>query len=596
MHRWRRSTNRKVMFIALLALIGLVGCVPFAAAQPSPAAPQATGLALQVDLAAARFPIDPLIYGVNSYGLSESEAAALAAAINLPIRRWGGNTTSRYNWQTDFYNTGSDYFFENIPAEGRVASELPNNSATNRFIAANRAAGIESLITVPLIGWVAKNSPDQHPFDCGFRVSRYQAQQATDPYDPDCGNGIAAAGNPNFAVGERITGNDPTDTSITADPSFVQAWVEHLVGRFGGATAGGVRFYALDNEPGLWNETHRDVFPGYLSFDELTNRGIAYAQAIKAADPNALILGPVQDGWTRYFYASYGSYTDAMAQADRDAKGVPFVVWYLQQFRQAEQTSGQRLLDYLDLHYYPQASGVTLQPAGDADRQALRLRSTRALWDPSYVDESWIVDTEGGNTSVQLLPRMRAWRDTFYPGTKLAITEYNWGGLEHINGALTQADVLGIFGRERLDMAMLWGPPTADQPGAFALRMYRNYDGSGSSFGDQGLPASSADQERVAIYAAERSSDGALTIMLINKSSTAEAISLTFAHGANGNSIGTIEQYRYSSADLTQITRLSDQNLNGSLLNTTLPASSITLLVVPADAPRSFTYLPLVRS
>ena len=49
----------------------------------------------------------------------------------------------------------------------------------------------------------------------------------------------------------------------------------------------------------------------------------------------------------------------------------------------------QRTLDILDIHYYPQASGVTSNKT-DAATAALRLRSTRSLWDPTYTDESWI--------------------------------------------------------------------------------------------------------------------------------------------------------------------------------------------------------------
>ena len=107
---------------------------------------------------------------------------------------------------------------------------------------------------------------------------------------------------------------------------------------------------------------------------------------------------------------------------------IPFVPWYLQQMRAYEQQHGTRILDYVDLHYYPQAAGVSLSSAGNATTQALRLRSTRALWDATYVDESWIGEP------VRLIPRMRDWVATDYPGTKTAVTEYNWGGLEHING------------------------------------------------------------------------------------------------------------------------------------------------------------------
>ena len=143
-----------------------------------------------------------------------------------------------------------------------------------------------------------------------------------------------------------------------------------------------------------------------------------------------------------------------------------------------------RILDYLDIHFYPQ-NGVALSPAGDANTQALRLRSTRALWDPTYADESWIAQTSEG-PFVRLIPRMRDWVNNHYPGTKIALGEYNWGALDHLNGALAQADILGIFGRESLDLAALWDPPSSAQPGAYAFRMYRNYDGTGtrSVFGD----------------------------------------------------------------------------------------------------------------
>src|SRR6476469_264537 len=158
-----------------------------------------------------------------------------------------------------------------------------------------------------------------------------------------------------------------------------------------------------------------------------------------------------------------------------------------------ERAHGVRILDYLDLHFYQQANGVALAPAGDSLQQALRLRSTRALWDPSYNDESYIRDLDTG-AYLQMIPRMKSWVADNYPGTKLAISEYNWGALDHINGALAQADVLGIFGREALDLATLWEPPADGDPGAFAVRMYRNDDGSGGSVGETSVRATSADQ------------------------------------------------------------------------------------------------------
>ena len=152
---------------------------------------------------------------------------------------------------------------------------------------------------------------------------------------------------------------------------------------------------------------------------------------------------------------------------------LPLTDGYLPQMRDYEQAQSARLLDYVDLHYYAQATGVALEPAGDVATQALRLRSTRSLWDPDYADESWIGEP------VRLIPRIRDWVANNYPGTKLAISEYNWDGFGHVNGALAQADVLGFFGREPLDLATLWTAPEPDNPVAYAFRLYRNYDGAG---------------------------------------------------------------------------------------------------------------------
>jgi Glycoside hydrolase family 44 len=580
----------------LLLLLGIAVLVT----APGRAASAATGPALSINAGADQHAISPLIYGMNFAD------AALAQELRLPVDRWGGNSTTRYNWRLDVHNTGSDYYFENIP-DGD-STTLPNDSTADRFIDQDRSTNTQTLLTMPLIGWTPSTRKDQHPYDCGFKVSKYGAQQRVDAqWDPDCGNGV-------WTNGTLITGNDPADTSVAIGPAFVQDWVRHLIARYGTAAQGGVKLYNLDNEPGLWNETHRDVHPAPPTYDELTDRGKQYAIAIKAVDPGALTLGPVQDGWTRYYYSSYGAYPDIVAQQDRAAHGgKPFVEWYLQQMAAYENTNHMRLLDYFDLHYYPQAVNdkgtpdpnddepVSLAPAGDADTQALRLRSTAAFWDPSYVDESWIPSTGeatavngvGVDGAIQLIPRMRDWVAKNYPGTKLAITEYNWGALDDMNGALAQADVLGIFGRDGLDLATLWAPPNADDPGAFAFRMYRNYDGQGTAFGDTSVAASSADPGQLAIYAARRGGDGALTLMIINKS----AASLTSPISLAGfTSSGTAQVYRYSAANAQQIVHQADQAVGGNF-SATFPASSITLMVLPKlNVPLTRRVeLPLVR-
>lgn len=537
---------------------------------PAPLPP----LALSVDAAAHRQPISPDIYGVDN------ASEALARAIRLPVRRWGGNARSRYNYQLDTTNTGEDYYFENVSLE----DSTPGSAADN-FVERDRSTGARTLLTVPLIGWVAKDATS-----CGFDSTKvdvngvpvFPAQSGYDPYRSRCGTGLRTDG-----VTRITSGFDKQDTSIEANAAFVQGWVSHLVNKFGTAANGGVAYYNLDNEPSLWNSTHRDVHPAPTSYDELRDLTYSHAAAIKAADPSAKTLGPVAYGWTAYFYSALdvagGPDWWNNPQDHARHNNTDFVPWYLAQMRDYQAHHNVRILDYLDLHFYPESSGLARRPAGDADMQAKRLRSTRALWDRYYVDESWI------NQPVRLLPRMREWVDQNYAGTKLAITEYNFGALDDLNGALAQADVLGIFGREGLHLATLWWYHKDHQttfephhPAAFAFRMYRNYDGQGGAFGDTRVKASSTDEASLAVYAAERTGDGALTVMVINKTGSALAPPLSLGNFSAGASA---QVFRYSAANLGAIVQEAAWQVSGNSLTASYPAHSITLLVIPRAAP-----------
>lgn len=557
----------------------------------APVAPQA--ITLSVDANAARKSISPDIYGMNY------APEALAAELRLPVRRWGGNATSRYNYLNDISNHGSDYFFENIP-QG-PGTNLPAGSAANLFIDQDRRTATRTMMTVPATGWVSKiGSPTDHPFACGFKRSKYPGQlggdnpnfpvgtpeQDFDPYDFDCGPG-------RYPDGSFVAGNDPTDTSTAIGASFVTQWVNDLKARYGAASAGGVAFYSIDNEPALWNSTHRDVHPNPLTYQELVDAAKVYGKAVKDADPTAKTIGPAEYGWCAFFYSAAdgdGATKGCAPGADSAAHGgLQIMDYYLQQLRAHEVATGLRVLDYFDLHYYPQNPGVSLSPAGSAATQAMRLRATRSLWDPAYVDESWIGQGMVNGGIIRFLPRMRDWVASNYPGTKLAISEYNFGGLEHINGALAQADVLGIFGREGLDLATHWDPPTSAQPGAFAFRMYRNYDGAGHGFGETSVQSVSSDQSQLAVYGAQRASDNALTLMVINKTGG----DITSALSLSGfTPSGNAAVYRYSSASLGAIQHLADQPVAASGFQATYPANSITLYVIqqaPATPPPPLT-------
>jgi hypothetical protein len=542
------------VFPPVLALTAsLLGAPPAAHAQnPS--------VTISVDAAANRHAIDPRIYGV-AYGTT-----AALSDLNVVLNRYGGNNASRYNWKLNADNRGNDWYFESVPD----ASATPGGRGDD-FIRLTKNAGAEAMITIPMVGYVGKLGPNRSKL-ASFSVSKYGAQTSNDAqWFPDAGDGIRASN------GAPITGNNRLDANVAAGSTFQKGWIQHLVSAWGTAANGGLKYYLYDNEPSIWYATHRDVHPIGATMDEIKNRIIEYGNMIKTVDPSALLVGPEEWGWSGYFFSGYdlqyGQKHGWSSLPDRaNHGGADYLPWLLDQLRQYEATHGKRLLDIFTVHYYPQ--GGEFSNDTSTSMQLLRNQSTRSLWDPNYVDRSWI------NTQVQLIPRIKGWVSTYYPGTLIGITEYNWGAEGHINGATTQADILGIFGREGLDLATRWTAPDPSTPTYKAIKLYCNYDGAKSTFGDSSCSASVPNPDTVSAFAAVRSLDGALTVMVISKrlsGKTPVRLNLSnFTHGS------AAQVYQLTATNV--ITRLANLKVSSSVVSTTVPAQSITLLVIPGRA------------
>jgi hypothetical protein len=247
--------------------------------------------------------------------------------------------------------------------------------------------------------------------------------------------------------------------------------------------------------------------------------------------------------------------------------------------RKQSAIQGERLLDVFTVHYYPQ--GGEFSDNTSTSMQLLRNRSTRSVWDPSYTDQSWI------NDKVHLIPRLKQWVDQNYPGTRIGITEYNWGAEKHINGATTQADLLGIFGREGVDIATRWTTPDSATPAFKAIQMYRNYDGARSTFGQSSIPIAVPNPDNLSAFASRRS-DGALTVMVVNKQlSGSTPLTLSINHSSNSS---VAHLYQLTAANV--ISKLPDLAIAGGMISISLPSPSISLFVVePAAPPASIQFV-----
>ena len=523
--------------------------------------------ALTVDAAANRHAISPWIYGINQWSDN-----GIQGIMRIPLVRWGGDDATSFNWSASLKNNTGDnpWVYENYSISPTFDS----------FHLRNLKTGSASMSTFPLLDWLPKAAGE-----CSFSVKKYGAQKATAPDNSDCGNGV-------LTNGTNIT-NDPNDAYIPVDPSFSQQWIQHEVATYGPGNGGGIRFWSLDNEPEWWDSVHYDVYknasngkPG-ASYDEMLARDLRSALAIKQADPTALVTGPVPGGWSGMLFSKqdmYSGWGTAPYQywdnpVDQKAHGgVPWLPYFLQQMKAAETKNGFRLLDVLDVHAYIAPGGLS-SSAGNATMETLRMTSTRALWDPNYtVPGGGFEDATGKEQAPQMVPRLRQWVADNYPGTMTGITEYNWGAQDSITGAIAQADILGIFGREALDLATVW-PNTLKptDPAAFSFAMFLNYDGSGNQFGDTSIAATSDNPDVLSIFAAQRN-DSALTVLVLNKTAGAIADTISLS---NFNPAETAQVWLYSSANNRAIVRQADLSYSGTTLSATFPAYSMTLIVIP---------------
>ncbi|MDR3422956.1 MAG: glycoside hydrolase family 44 protein [Xanthobacteraceae bacterium] len=524
-----------------------------AVAPAAPARADNLTITIAIDAATGRHAISPLIYGV-AFG-----APADLTQLGVPLNRSGGNSESMYNWLLNATNLGQDWYFESYPS----TSAAPGGDG-DTFIRQSKSAGAAPMLTIPMIGWVAKLGPNRAILP-SFSVAKYGAQCQVDPYLADAGDGI------HTDCSTDIVDNNPDDANQPDTPAAEQAWVKHLVATWGGAAKGGLRHYIMDNEPSIWFSTHRDVHPVGPHATEIRDKVIHTSRAVKAIDSAAKVVAPEEWGWEGYLYSGYDQQYAAQHgysyYPDRttEQNGVDYIPWLLKSWKAAGHP-----VDVLSVHFYPQ--GGEYSEDTSTAMQLLRNRSTRQLWDPTYVSESWI------NAVVELIPRLQGWvHDFYYAGTPVAVTEYNWGAENAINGATAQADILGIFGRYGLNMATRWTVPAATTPTYKAMQIYRNYDGRHSAFGDTAITAVVPNPDNLSAFAAIRSSDGAMTVMVINKVLTgATPVTLKLANFAAS---GTAQVYRLTAANV--IARLPNRAWSNGKLGDTEPPQSITLYVLP---------------
>jgi mannan endo-1,4-beta-mannosidase len=500
---------------------------------------------------AAAAPVSPYIFGTN---------ALLEGGENWAALRQGGNRLTGYNWENNFSNAGSDWFHSSdnylVGAAGIQNGTKPGIVVTAFH---DRALEMEaySLVTLQMAGYVARDG----------KGTVTEAETAPSARWAEVKFEKEAA----FS-----TTPDLKDNFV-----YMDEFVNFLVDRYGDAqNGGGVRGYAMDNEPALWSFTHPRIHPKPATCAEIVQRTVALARAVKKVDPGAEIFGPALYGFNAY--TTFQDAPDWNAVKGRNNYSW-FIDYYLDEMKKAETAAGMRLLDVLDVHYYSEAKGdhrITEKDATTAADIAARLQAPRTLWQAGYAENSWIGQYGGAN--LPLIPKLKASIDRYYPGTKLAFTEISFGGPAHISGALAAADMLGIMAGQGVYFCAFWPTEDKNEYVSAAYKMFRNYDGKGSTFGDRFVDSKTSQVEKTSVYGSIKNTSKGIHIIALNKDlnkSLSARFSIQSARVLVDGSIWVLDKTGPSPRKYGDLTSIQD-----NAFSTTLPPGSVSHFIIRTAA------------
>lgn len=555
--------------------------------------------------------ISPYIYGVNSNGsvaatiippglTSDSVCRLNETEANISARRLGGDRMTPYNWENNIstqgsYGTASDnenddylpYLFGVNSCTGtNHNSPCIPNLINKRFLEGSLMTNAYSLLTLPMIGYVANNITAPNPAATAPSVNFNQIV-FNKPGAP-----ATWLLSPSLVDGKVYVDEELNELINYCDN------IKHIAHPNG---------YCLDNEVTIWESTHPHIHPAIPTCNELITKSVTLANVIKNQDPKADVFGASHinfaaywdgnaynraNGWNLYHNVApdyYQTYNEA----------------YLGEMKKASAFAGKRLLDFVDVHWYPYiVSNNVPNGIDNADVSAytriMRMQAPRSFDDSLFIENSWLAASPSGgilgNAPVVYLKRLQSEIDKRYSGTKLSISEYRFGAEDDISGGIAVVDALGRFAKHGVAHAYIFNEVTGYV--ASALKLYRNYDGNNSTFGDYFLNTSSDEIPTTAsivndgmnnykfteMYAAANSKDpNELHLIVVNKNITPYTSNITINSSINYSKYSVYQFDAGNNAIVHSI--VNNQVNNNTITNFNLPALTamhIVLTRIPA--------------
>ncbi len=433
-------------------------------------------------------PISPYIFGKNnslsddpSAPLNETEWQHLRDMGIRMFRENGGNNSTKYNWRRkltshpDWYNNvfSHDWDYE----AGSLQQNIP---------------GAQGMWAFQLIGKAARSG------SYNFSSWNYNQSQWWEGVRQNlCGGGTVNPDGGEEALAEG-------DTSL-----YLEHWsadsaagiLDHWFGPEGtGLDSARLRYWNMDNEPGIWSGTHDDVWPEQPDAEEFIRRYVEVALKARQRFPGIKLLGPVPANEWQWFNWDG-------EKVSYEGKEHVWLEYFIRRIAEEQQETGVRLLDVLDIHFYP----TETDPAHI-------VQSHRVYFDREYdypgangVKRSGKSSWDNTITREYIFERCADWLERYLGpdhGITFAVSETAVRSGDPDVVANWYASMLGTFAGKGVELFTPWDWKTGMSE---VVHLYSRHAEAYYT------PASSSEEEFLSAYPTVNNGGDTMTIFLVNR-------------------------------------------------------------------------------
>lgn len=519
----------------------------------------ASDMKISVDTKSGAYKYSPYLFGKNTSDIPyqpgktldpEAESLLKESGIKF-VRLNNGNNATKYNYKKHL-TCHPDWYSNIYDCDWDMSSKVMNESFP----------GIQAMYSFQLCGYVA--SSKEHNFnDWEFNQSQWGEWCSW----PLCGGGeVIDLEKKEYKAGDTSLYLEEWSTEQTTD--ILTYWKDELkrdMSQF--------IYWNMDNEPEMWSWTHKDVQPDFDP-EFYVQQYVKVALAAKQKFPDIKLCGPVAGSeWT--WFATSGT-TNQFPKWE--GKQMPWLEYFIMRIGQEQKKYGVKLLDVLDIHYYP---------SGEKSEE-VNLQSHRTYFDRTYdnPEANGLYTLNGGwDTNIKkeyILGRCDDWMKKYIGedhGVTFSVSEYNISSkFEPITHAIAYISHVGELMKNNGEFFTPWGWNVGMWEAIHLMARYSK---------EYYVPSESSDVNMVESYVTVNKNNTEATLLIVNRSTKEDAdveVAVSGMEIADGNvrtlSLSNLPASETFVSHTENALVEGDATISNGVVKTSLPAKSIKAVLL----------------